>query len=193
MKECYTFEPTKLEIILTRLIGKTLLTGYYSEFVAGLEIQTNDKVLDYCCGGGFISQKIAKKLQKQQGQLVYADVSEKWLKYVAKKTKLYKIAVGSQLRHFNNWIMGGEFDKIVVHYALHDFPLKYRIMVFNQLVKNLKRSGILFIREPIGKKHGIKLYELINLIEATKKLSYQYKITKKFVRGEFVDIRCWLK
>jgi len=190
MDETYTFEPSDMEVLLTEFIGNSLIRRFYSGFVNKLGIGANDKVLDYCCGSGIISRKILKSLNR--GMLVYADVSCKWLRHAAKNLGSYKLAESCSISEFGSMIAGGEYNKIVVHYVLHDFPEQYRIQVINQLVKNMKRDGILFIREPLGEKHGMKFYELVNLLEATKSLTYEYVISKKFIIGEFVDIKCRL-
>lgn len=186
MQDKYVFEPTQLEILITELIGNTLAKPYYCKFVENLKIEAYDKVLDYCSGSGIISKKISKQLK--QGQLVYADVSEKWLIHAAKKLKYNKNTRGEKIRNFQGKISGGEYDKIFVHFSLHDFPKEYLLLVINQLAENLKTTGRLHIREPISSKHGIQLHEVVNLLEHTKKLSYEYCIIKSRFFGEYVEI-----
>ena len=190
MKQNYVFEPSKSEIMLTEIVGNSFLVPYYEEFVASLNINKKDKVLDYCSGSGNISKKMVKRLR--EGELVYVDVSRKWLARTKSKVKSYKMAQGSHLCNFTSLILGGWYNKIVVHFTLHDFPGGYHGLIINQLAKNLVPSGTLFIREPISPNHGIKMHDLINLIESTKKFSYKYSIVKKPLVGEFIDIRCIL-
>lgn len=191
MNQEYTFEPAGLEVIMTECVGNTLMRGYYSDLVNSLGIQGSDKVLDYCSGSGIISKKIAKKLK--DGQLIFADVSNVWLEHASKKLKAYKAAKAVRLNCFGGKLEDGEYDKILVHYAIHDFPQKYRIEIINQLADNLKGDGILYLREPLGEKHGFKLHELVNLIESIKRLSYEYEIVKKPLIGEFINVKCHLK
>jgi ubiquinone/menaquinone biosynthesis C-methylase UbiE len=153
MIQVYTYEPPKLEIMLTECIGNSLLRGYYSSFAAKLGIQKYDRVLDYCSGSGIITKEIAKR--QTNGLLVYADVSRIWLEHVSRKLEPYKWAKQAYLCDFNSIVSEGKFDKIVLHFSLHDFPPQYRDLIINQLVRNLKSGGCLFIREPIGEKHGL--------------------------------------
>lgn len=191
MKENYAYEPSRMEVLITSLVGSSLAQPYYSELVKGMGISPGDKVLDYCSGGGNIAREISKYLL--HGQLVYADVSEKWLSQTAKKLMYSRYSLGERITGFTGKLSGGEYDKILVHFSLHDFPGRYRLMIINQLIDNLKPGGRLFIREPLDESHGILLYELINLLEYTKRLSYEYKIVKSRFAGEYADIKAILK
>ena len=191
MKYEYIFEPSQMEITITELAGNTLAKPYYRKLAEKLGAAVDDKVLDYCSGSGIIAKEILKRLG--QGQLVYADVSEKWLLHAAKKLKHNKNAMREKIRDFQGKISGGEYDKILVHFSLHDFPKEYRLLIINQLVANLKLTGRLYIREPLSITHGFQLHELINLLEYTKKLSYEYKIAKNRFVGECVEIDASLK
>jgi|GEM_PF-1526545 len=191
MKQAYTYEPAGLEILLTELAGATFLQGYYTDFVRSLGVEKSDRILDYCAGGGFIAGKIAEKLR--DGRLVYADVSRKWLARAAGRLSAYQTAASTLLTGLGGAIRGGGYDKIVVHYVLHDFPVSLRASVIQQCAENLKATGTLFIREPLGTKHGMMLYEAINLLEAAKTLSYHYQVTRQRLPGVYIDIKCRLK
>lgn len=191
MMDYYVFEPTRLEMVFTELIGNTLARPYYRKVVANLGIAAADKILDYCSGSGILAAEVLKRLN--QGQLIYADVSEKWLTHAAKKLKRNEKAKAVKICAFHGKISGGEYDKIFVHFSLHDFPKEYQLLIINQFAENLKPSGTLYIREPLNTAHGIRLHELINLLEYTKKLSYEYKIVKSKSVGEYVEISASLK
>lgn len=180
-----------MEVLITSLIGSSLAIPYYSDLVKGMDISPGDKVLDYCSGGGNIAREISKYLL--QGKLVYADVSEKWLSQTAKRLRYSRNSLGERITGFAGKLCGGEYDKILVHFSLHDFPGRYRIMIINQLIDNLKPGGRLFIREPLDENHGIPLYEIINLLEYTKSLTCEYKIVKSRFAGEYADIQAILK
>ncbi|MCX7747799.1 MAG: class I SAM-dependent methyltransferase [Clostridia bacterium] len=191
MDKQYSFEPSKQEIFWTGFIGSTFLQFYYLDFVKHLKIKTTDRILDYCSGSGIISQKAAKYLK--WGELVFVDVSRRWLHQAAKRLKPFNRALGLHLCDFDGIIHGGRYNKIIVHDTIHDFPDEYHIRIITQLMKNLKQDGTLFIREPIGTKHGIKLYQLVNLFESIEGISYEYEIVKKRMIGEYVDVRCCFK
>lgn len=187
----YQFEPTLLEVVITELVGNTLGKSYYRKLIKELSINAEDKVLDYCSGSGIISKEIAKYLKN--GQLVYADVSEKWLMHAAKKLMHCKNSKAERIQNFQSFISGGDYDIILVHFALHDFPDEYQQLIVNQLIKNLKPSGRIYFREPLGSSHGIEMHELANILEQTKKLSYEYKIEKNRFVGKYVHIKATLK
>lgn len=191
MNQQYTYEPYALEIALTNLLGNSILKPYYANFVRSLDVKDGEKVMDYCAGSGIISKMIAKK--GKGGALIYTDVSQKWLAQASRKVKRFSCARGVRLKGFHGLIEGGEYDKIVVHFSLHDFPSEVASVIVHQLIENLGRSGVLVLREPIGKKHGIELHRIVNLLESTKKIDFEYDIEQNRVMGDFVDIRCRLK
>lgn len=191
MKDNYVFEPSQMEMGITELVGNFFARSYYRKVVEKLELAADEKVLDYCSGSGIIAKEISMQLGK--GQLVYADVSEKWLMHAAEKLKHCENATGEKICDFQGEISGGEYDKILVHFSLHDFPSQYRLPIINQIIDNLKPTGKLYIREPLSNKHGFQLHELINLLEHTKRLSYEYKITKDRFVGEYIEIHTSLK
>ncbi len=188
--EQYTFEPSATEIALTELVGGTLLQGYYRRFARGLPLQRETKVLDYCAGSGILSEKIAARLDA--GQLVAADVSRVWWWRAVKRLAWLDHVRCAQVTGFDEIIQGGDYGAVIVHFALHDFPPQVRPQVLRQLMRNLKPSGVIHLREPIGRNHGMPLFALINLLEATKQLAYEYELGRALV-GRYVDVRCWRK
>ncbi len=93
-----------------------------------------------------------------------------------------------RIKRFGGRISGGEYDIILLHFSLHDFPKEYRPDIVGQLAENLKPAGRLRIREPLGGSHGIRLHEIINLLEHTKKLDFEYKIVNSVFLGTYADI-----
>lgn len=85
------YEPSLAEIVLTNAMGNTLMHPYYMSFVKGLDIKPFDTVLDFCCGSGIISRKIARLLP--EGHLVCADVSQKWLLNTQEKVLPYNASI----------------------------------------------------------------------------------------------------
>lgn len=41
-----------------------------------------------------------------------------------------------------------------------------------------------------AEKHGLKLFALINCLEAVKELSYEYDLVKMHLLGKVLDLRC---
>ena len=188
MKEFYKYEPTKGEVFLAELVGYTALHSYYKSFVNELEIHGSEDIIDYCCGNGNISKFLAKRITT--GSLIFADVSEKWLNQTAQKLKHCPYSQRFFIKDFGSKIGNSESDIIVLHYSLHDFPKDLWIPIINQLINNLKIGGTLYIREPLSENHGLKLYELTNILESTKKIAYKYSIRKKNLLGHYIDVKC---
>lgn len=191
MSTDYYFEPSRLEVLLTSCVGNTLLRTYYRKFIANLDIHENDRILDFGCGCGILAKGMAKKLET--GMLTYTDVSKTWLKVAKKRLRTYSNAEGFQMNEFNGKIGNGEFDKIVVHFTLHDFPKANLKPIITQLIKHLHPEGRLILREPIEQKHGLPLYEIYKVLESTQEISLKYTLCHHEIMGDFVEIVCRFK
>ncbi|MCX7771784.1 MAG: class I SAM-dependent methyltransferase [Clostridia bacterium] len=185
------YEPSKSEIILTELIGRSLAQPYYRSFVDSLALSNHEHVLDFCSGSGIISDLILKKLSG--GRLTCADVSHKWLKVLNQRLK------GSNWRSVYldsldvESIQDAPFDKAVIHFVLHDFNRAQREKVLKLVKRSLKPGGLLIIREPSAEGHGLALFELINLLEKLKLGAYTYKQQRYPLIGETIDLRIRIK
>jgi ubiquinone/menaquinone biosynthesis C-methylase UbiE len=184
------FEPSDMEVHLTIIVNGTLLRGYHRAFAESLCLTGGERVLDWCVGSGGIARQIARKLSC--GHLVFADVSGKWLACAGRRLRACTRAQAHRIDGFAGPIAGGGFDRIVVHFALHDFPKELCPVIIAQLAENLAPGGILALREPVSKagSHGIRLCDLFNPLEADKALRYDYEIRKRRLVGETVDVRC---
>jgi len=183
----YRYEPKKIEIFTTEILNETLLSPYYKQYINSLSLSEDDKLLDFCCGNG----SLAKVVKKHHPKVVifYSDISKRWINLA--KIKLKRFANTTKLNFellLNERIT--KFDKILVHFVIHDFPKELQIEVIDLLAANCRKDGLIYLREPINKKHGIELYELINLLELNGKFDYTY--TKKNVPliGKEIDVVC---
>lgn len=187
----YNFEPSEIEIWLTNFVGHTLLRKYYESFIRSLAIDENDQILDFGCGSGIISKKIAQSLKS--GHLTYIDVSSKWLSITKRRLRTNKNTKGYQINNFTSQFSDVRFDKIIVHYTLHDFPRIYLKPIIKQLLGHLHTTGSLIIREPIDIKHGISLYEIRQLLECFDDVMPKYQIHCNEIMGDSVEIICNFK
>ena len=71
------YEPTRLEIFLTRLAFLLCGKSVYQAFADRLPLDGGEQVLDFGCGMGTVAYYIAKKLPN--GHLTCLDISERWL------------------------------------------------------------------------------------------------------------------
>lgn len=188
MLDNFIYEPPGLEVIITRILGTTAISPYYRKFVKEIEAIKGDRILDYCSGSGEISRLIMKT--GLIDKLVYADVSKKWLRTAEKKLKSF---TNTQKEYFNNYdysFGNKEFDKIIVHFVLHDLPSsKYKIIIKN-LFGALKENGTLIIREPMGDRHGVDILRLINSLESINELNFSYDFGCILAGNKILDVRC---
>jgi 2-polyprenyl-3-methyl-5-hydroxy-6-metoxy-1,4-benzoquinol methylase len=186
MKDIYYFEPSELEIALNNTISYIFLKNYFKSYINKKNIDISHKVLDYCCGSGILTYCILNF--KKNIDVTFADVSNKWLKASRKKLKFFNSVNGYKINSFDESIKGGSYDKIIIHYSLHDFPKHLQSKVLNHVLNNLHCCGSIHIREPLNKSHGFKLYEIIDLIEKLKNIKYNYNLDRNFFMGEYIDI-----
>jgi len=187
----YQFEPSQLEVWLTACVGQTLLKSYYVNFIESLDIAESDRILDYGCGSGILTQRIAKELKT--GKMTYVDVSKVWLKVTKRRLRAYDDSEGFKIDDFNDRIGSGEYDKIIVHFTLHDFPKIYLKQIIQHLVKHLHPQGRLIIREPIGQKHGLPLHEIYKALDSNKDITLSYALHHHKYMGDYADIVCRIK
>ncbi len=188
MYQEYIYEPSSSEVLLTKIVGNTLLFPYYKNFVEGLEFNVRDNILDYCSGSGIITKLIAKR--HKNGFVTFSDVSERWLDYSKNALKGYSNTKSMRIKNINGPVGDELFEKVVVHFVIHDFVKEYQPLAINQIIKSTKINGIIYIREPTNYSHGISVYQLINLLESHNNISYKYKIKKIPIVGEVIDFIC---
>ncbi|MDW7669451.1 MAG: class I SAM-dependent methyltransferase, partial [Bacillota bacterium] len=143
-------------------------------------------VLDYCCGSGILTYCIVNFTKNID--VTFADVSNRWLMSSRKKLRFFNSVNGFKINRFDELINGGSYDKIIIHYSLHDFSKHLQGKVLNHALSNLHCCGSIHIREPLNNAHGFKLYEIIDLIEKLKNIKYNYKLDRSFLMGEYIDI-----
>jgi 2-polyprenyl-3-methyl-5-hydroxy-6-metoxy-1,4-benzoquinol methylase len=155
-----TDEPSPLEIKITLTLGLTVLSPYYRSFANSLHLRGNEQVLDFGTGSGACSRHIAARL-KQGGHLACVDISHGWMDVIRKTLRRYdnvSYHLGS-ISEVN--LPDASFDRIVIHFVLHDIPATERFRVMQTLGCKLKPDGRLLLREPQGR--GLSLDELRQL------------------------------
>jgi len=186
MKEKYCFEPSKTEVILNNTISYTFLKGYFKSYIDEKKVDLSHRVLDYCCGSGILTYCILNFTKNID--VTFADISNRWLISSRRKLKFFGSVRSFKINSFEELVCGGSYDKIIIHYSLHDFPKHLQGKVLNHALDNLHCCGSIHIREPINNSHGFKLYEIIDLIEKLKNIKYNYNLDKNIFMGEYIDI-----
>jgi len=186
----YKYEPNKLEVFTTEILGSTVLQFYYKKYIKSLELKDNEKILDFCCGSGSLAKNI--KRLNPKSKLFFSDISIRW--HNLARIKLDKFSkVGSV--SFSSLIdsIYQKYDRIIVHFVIHDFPNKLHADIFKVLIANCKSGGVINIREPLNDNHGFKLFQLINQLESLQELTYDYEIRDIPLIGKVVDVLCCKK
>ncbi len=145
--------PGLLEKIMEEILEYRIMSHapMYKTYLMKLPLKGNEKVLEFGSGGGVCTRHLAKILSKE-GKLTCIDISEY---YISKARK--------RLQKFNNIeilegdvrkmeIPASSFDAILIHFAFHHVSEHEKQDIMNTLASKLKKSGVVFIREPIDEK-----------------------------------------
>ena len=153
------YEPTCLEIFLTRLAFLLCGKSVYQAFADRLPLDGGEQVLDFGCGMGTVAHYTARRLT--HGHITCLDISERWLK-MCRKT----------LRGFSNvdfvhaetlTLSGDSFDLVYCHFVLHDVAEDALGKVVPALAKSLKSGGALVFREPLNEAEKLDFIKRLML------------------------------
>lgn len=173
----------RLDDFLVRYLGYS----NYRDYINSLNLKGNKKVLEVGCGGGNLSRFLAKKLFT--GRLICIDDSNYWIGVAKSRLKDFR-NIKLKLLDILNLNERG-FDIIIIHFVLHDIPKEKRNKLLNVLRVRLKKGGLIFIREPTRKNHGISSKEIDYLMKQGKfsKLSskerYSFPLRSKIYEAVF--------
>ena len=177
------YEPPPLEVALTLGLGLTLLSPYYRHFAKDLNLQGNERVIDFGSGSGICSRHIARQL-KTGGQLHCVDISHTWQKVIRKTLKRYEHIQYYCGRISELNLPDHSFDVIVIHFVLHDIPDSQRDVDFRNLAEKLNSGGRIIFREPLTEG-----FTRQSALELTKKAGLEIKSieSKKIAMTEVID------
>lgn len=143
-------EPSRLEIWITVIAGKLFGGSVYEPYVDSLDLQGNERVLDFGLGAGIPARLLAHELLKGGGQLTCVDISDAWLNTARKRLARFP-NVDFKLGDISTLdIPDAAYDVVFAHFVIHDIPTSQRPHVVNHLARKLADGGELFIREPLN-------------------------------------------
>ena len=183
--QAYDFEhPSTLFILedkLKGLLGGTLL---YNPYFKTFGLKGNESVLDFGCGGGTGSRCLANLLDKD-GHLACIDVSRYWIEKARRRLGKYPNieCKAGDIRELD--IPDSSFDVISTIHVIHDVPPPERQSIVKALSQKLKAGGLLFIREPIKKSHGMPVEEIRALLSDADLSELEHKETKSEYMGKY--------
>ncbi len=170
-----------LEDVLKGLIGGRLL---YRPYFKTFGLKGNERVLDFGCGGGVGSKCLAAML-KTDGHLTCVDTSDYWIRKATKRLKKYPHVecIAGDIRKLD--IPDHSFDVISVIHVIHDIAPEQRQDVVNALCLKLKGDGTVYVRERIGKSHGMPIEEIPALFSNAGMGAVEHSETKSEYKGVF--------
>lgn len=173
----------KLEDRLKGFLGFTLYDPFFSLF----NLEGDEKILDFGCGGGAGAKYLLKHLDRS-GSVTCLDTSEYWIERAKRRLAKYTNVkcLRGDIREME--IPDFSFDIITVVHVIHDILPRERQSIVRSLAKKLKTKGRLFILEPTRPSHGISAQEVKRLMnhaglsevkDIIKKTSYTGQFDKK--------------
>lgn len=130
------------------VLNHSVFKNKYREWINELNLEGNEKVIDFGCGVGGSAFHIAKKLEK--GKLVCVDVSDTAMSIAKKKLKRFNnvdFYIGD-IRSLN--LDSKSFDIIYISFVLYHIDEKMRKEIIQYMSKLLKDNGRIVIRNFIG-------------------------------------------
>ena len=183
--EQYDFEhPSILFILEDKLKG--LLGGplLYNRYFKTFRLKGNERILDFGCGGGTGSKYLANLLDKG-GYLTCVDLSNYWIAKARKRLDKYSNVEckSGDIRELD--IPDYSFDVISTFHVIHDIIPAERQDIVKTLSQKLKAGSLLFIRERIGKSHGMPVEEIRILLSGAGLKEIEHKETKSEYMGKY--------
>jgi len=170
-----------LEDMLKGLIGGPLL---YNPYFKIFGLKGNERVLDFGCGGGAGSRCLANILS-EDGHLTCVDVSSHWIAKARKRLDKYSNVEckSGDIRELD--ISDSSFDVISAIHVIHDVAPAERQDIVMTLSRKLKAGGLLFIREPTKKSHGMPVEEIRAILLKAGLKEIKHKETKSEYMGKY--------
>lgn len=181
----YDFEhPDTLFVLVDKL--KRLLGGplFYNRYFKTFELEGNESVLDFGCGGGTGSRCLAKLLDRG-GHLTCIDTSRYWIAKARKRLEKYPNVECKLGDIRESDIPDSSFDLISTIHVIHDIAPAERAGIVNTLSHKLRAGGLFFIRERIGKSHGMPVEEIRALLLEADLNEIKHKVTKPEYIGKY--------
>jgi ubiquinone/menaquinone biosynthesis C-methylase UbiE len=177
-KPCLLF---LLEDKLKGLLGCPL---YYGSYFQSFGLKGDEKVLDFGCGGGAGSRCLLKLLNRG-GHLTCIDISNFWVERAKRRLRKSENAEcrAGDIRKLD--IPDSSFDVITTIHTLHDIEPTERQAIVDALSRKMKPGGVLLIREPTKKSHGMPIEEIRTLMSNAGLQESGHKEIKSEYRGRF--------
>ena len=122
--------------------------GLYKPFIRkairAMDIQPDDRILDFGCGTGRNACLMAKYLSPG-GKVVGLDISEIMGEHFEKKCRKYPNLEFRQQRVDQSFDHGEKYDKVFMSFVFHGFPQDVRHIILENALRHLRKGGTLNI------------------------------------------------
>jgi demethylmenaquinone methyltransferase/2-methoxy-6-polyprenyl-1,4-benzoquinol methylase len=115
------------------------------EMIEPVELSSNDRILDLCCGTGNSTFVIREKV-REEAEIIGIDLSSGQIKRARKKNTFNNIKF-IEADATNTGFGENYFNKVFISHALHEMPREMRLNVLEEARRVLKRGGKLIIFE----------------------------------------------
>lgn len=180
-------EPSSTQVFFTVAIGHTIGSFFWKNYVSGLNLSGNEKILEYGSGSGALSRHIAPILLERGGHLTCVDISQRWMNTIQKRMSKYPNVEFRLGAIYDLDIPDNSYDAVVIHYVLHDIEPDLREKIVKALSMKLKDGGKVYIREPLADNHGMPAAEIKKLMINVGLQQVDFKINKVRLVGESTE------
>jgi demethylmenaquinone methyltransferase/2-methoxy-6-polyprenyl-1,4-benzoquinol methylase len=116
---------------------------FREEMLTSIDFQSQDKILDMCCGTGNATFAIAKKAAKK-AEIIGIDLSSGQINFARRKNyNVYFMVMDAIRTGFKDCY----FDKVFITHAIHEMSRKIRLDTLNEARRILKEKGRVIILE----------------------------------------------
>ena len=114
---------------------------FREEMLTSIDFQSQDKILDMCCGTGNATFAIAKKAAKK-AEIIGIDLSSGQINFARRKNYNFYFMVMDAIR---TGFKDCYFDKVFITHAIHEMSRKIRLDTLNEARRILKEKGRVII------------------------------------------------
>jgi len=162
------------------ILGDTIFRKYYRQCVSSLNLQGNEKVMDFGCGPGLVSKHFAENLPC--GSLTCFEVSEAAIDLAKKRLKAYQNVeyILGDIREAQ--CLAASYDVVFLNFVYYHIEKYQRVDVMAKLAKLLRDNGILVIRNAVSKHGGMSQEEIKREL---KQVSFR-EVSSEMVKSLFI-------
>lgn len=176
--------PSKLQVAIENLVFGLFGRLAYRPILDFIEIKGDEKILDFGCGGGFLTKRLYGELD-EKGRIIGLDSSNYYIDKAKNRSEGYSNIefVSGKIEDLED----GYFDIIIINFVIHDIRPSRREEVFSGLSGKIGLGKKLYINEPTKPNHGIGVKQLRRYLGSSGFKEERFILNKSRYTG------CWQK